>query len=75
MGPPKLAQVPRGSWSTLRALGTGNRSPVTAGQNRGPLDPVTNRLGQLVDIAGSLTQARNIQDSWSTPGALGPDRE
>ena len=33
------------------------RVPGTVGQTRGPLDTVANRLGQLVDIAGSLTQA------------------
>ena len=47
----------------------------TSGQTRGPAEPVTNRIGQLVDIAGSLTQARIVQDNWSTPPALGPVRE
>ena len=47
---PGLLIDPVGTWTRARVAGT-------AGQTRGPSDTVVNRLGQLVDITGSLTQA------------------
>ena len=78
------ARVARENWSIPRVLGPGRDSSGTAGRNRGPSDPGTSRLGQLVtpwtlpperglvNTAGPRTRARVFLDVWSTPSDLRP---
>ena len=71
-------RVPTGTGPILPGLliepvGTRTRARIagTVGQTRGNSDYGTSRPGQLVDTAGSLIQARIIQDSWGTPRDFG----
>ena len=47
----------------------------TAGRQRGLSHPGPSRGGQLVDPAGPWTYARIPRDCWSTPQAIGSERE
>ena len=64
-------RVARDSMLTPRDLGHDHMSPGRSGRPRGHLDPIASRPGQLVDPVGPLTRARNTQEIWSTPWALG----
>ena len=50
--------------STPRDLRPDHESPGTDGPSRGPSDPGSNHLGQLVDTSRTRTNARVIWNSW-----------
>ena len=74
------ARVARENWSIPRVLGPGRDSSGTAGRNRGPSDPSTSRLGELVtpwtlpperESLGRARQHRRPSDpGTSLPGRL-----